>query len=347
MKYGIVIAILAGLLPATGCEFQNAPSSAGDAGSAAPTTDAGSGARDAEAAPGARTADALPDGPYLVVLGTGQDGGYPQAGTKERDAWSPELRRMATSLALVDPASGERWLFEATPDFKEQLHKIDSLAPAEGIPGLAGIFLTHAHVGHYAGLIHLGREVIGADRVPVHAMPRMREFLSTNGPWDQLVRLENIELRPLADGEPVRLNERIAVTPFVVPHRDEYSETAGFRIEGPNRTVLFLPDIDKWERWEAQGTKIEDVVAGVDVAYVDATFYADGEVPGRAMGEIPHPFVTETMERFRDSAGGERSKIRFLHINRTNPIGFPNSPERRAVEEAGFRVARPLEVLSL
>ena len=292
-------------------------------------------------------AEPPPEGPYLVVLGTGQDGGYPQAGTKEEEAWRPELRRMATSLALVDPASGRRWLFEATPDFKEQLHQLDLLAPAEGIPGLAGIFLTHAHIGHYTGLVHLGHEVIGTDGVPVYAMPRMREFLSANGPWDQLVRYGNIELRPLAEGEPVRLNERISVTPFLVPHRDEYSETVGFRIDGPDRAVLFLPDIDKWERWEALGTRIEEVVAGVDVAYVDATFYADGEVPGRAMAEIPHPFVTETMARFAAAGAEERRKLRFIHINRTNPIGFPNSPERRAAEEAGFGVARFLEVLAL
>jgi len=301
----------------------------------------------ADPAPDAPAAANPPEGPYLVVLGVGQDGGYPQAGTKPGDAWRPERQRLATSLALMDPASGQRWLIEATPDFREQLHELDLLAPAEGIPGLAGILLTHAHVGHYAGLIQLGREIIGAHRVPVYAMPRMRAFLAGNGPWDQLVRLENIELRPLAAGEPVQLGERLAVTPFLVPHRDEYSETVGFRIAGPQRTVIFIPDIDKWERWDAQGTRVEEVVAGADVAYLDATFYADGEVPGRAMAEIPHPFVTETMARFASASPSERAKIHFIHINRTNPIGFPDAPERRAIEAAGFKVAQRLEVVGL
>lgn len=289
----------------------------------------------------------LPSGPYLVVLGTGQDGGHPQAGTEPGPAWAPELRRYATSIALVDPVSGERWLFEATPDFREQLHELDRLVPAAGTPGLAGIFLTHAHVGHYAGLIHLGREIIGASRVPVFAMPRMRSFLEENGPWDQLVRLANIEVRDLANGVPVRLNERVTVTPFRVPHRDEYSETVGFRISGPTRTVVFLPDIDKWERWEEMGTRVEDVVAGADVAYLDGTFFRDGEVPGRAMAEIPHPFIQETMRRFAGAAAEERARIRFIHLNRTNPAAFPASGERRAVERAGFRVAEMLEVLPL
>jgi pyrroloquinoline quinone biosynthesis protein B len=276
--------------------------------------------------------------PFVVVLGTGQDGGFPQAGMKPGPAWNGEYR-LATSLAIVDPVSGQRWLVEATPDFREQLHRLDLIAPAAGVPGLDGILLTHAHVGHYAGLIHLGHEVIGAADVPVYAMPRMREFLAANGPWDQLVRYGNIALRPLEDGVPVRLNARLTVTPFAVPHRDEYSETVGFVIRGPDRAVVFLPDIDKWERWDAQGTRIEDVIATADVAYLDATFHADGEIPGRAMADIPHPFVVETMRRFAPLTPAQRERVRFIHINRTNPVGLIGSRERQAVERAGFRVA--------
>ena len=290
---------------------------------------------------------ARPAAPYIVVLGTAQDGGYPQAGTAPGREWEPERRRLASSLAIVDPQSGERWLVEATPDFREQLRLLDEQAPRDGVPGLTGIFITHAHVGHYAGLIQLGHEVIGAEAVPLYAMPRMQAFLSTNGPWDQLVRYRNVELRPLADGRTVHLNERIAVTPFLVPHRDEYSETVGFRIEGPTRTVIFLPDIDKWERWDAQGTRIEEAIADADVAYLDGTFYADGEIPGRDMAAIPHPFIVETMKRFADSGADTKASIRFIHLNRTNPVAWSDSPERRAVEAAGFRVAVRLERVEL
>lgn len=297
--------------------------------------------------PVAEVSDAPSDVPFLVVLGNAQDGGYPQAGTEPGPAWRPERRRFAASLAVVDPLTGERWLFEATPDLREQLHELDRLVPTQGTPGLSGIFLTHAHVGHYVGLIHLGREIIGASGVPVHAMPRMADFLSSNGPWDQLVRLGNVQIRGLEDGRTVSLNERISVTPFLVPHRDEYSETVGFRIRGPSRSVLFLPDIDKWERWHEEGTRIEDVVREVDVAYLDGTFFQDGEVPGRAMDEIPHPFIVETLERFREASASERAKIRFIHLNRTNPALFGDSDERRRIEEEGFGVAGMLEVQAL
>lgn len=291
--------------------------------------------------------DVPTDRPYVVVLGVGQDGGYPQAGTPPGGAWEPERRRRASSLAVVDPVSGERWLFEATPDFREQLHDLDALVPRDGAPGLDGIFLTHAHVGHYTGLIHLGREIIGASGTRVYAMPRMRAFLRSNGPWNQLVELGNIAIHPMNDRQAVRLNERLRVTPFLVPHRDEYSETVGFRIDGPSRSVVFLPDIDKWSRWQELGTRVEDVVREVDVAYLDATFYADGEIPGRDMAEIPHPFVVETMRRFEGADAGARAKIRFIHINRTNPIGLAESPEREAVLRAGFGIAARLEIVGL
>jgi pyrroloquinoline quinone biosynthesis protein B len=280
--------------------------------------------------------------PFIVVLGIAQDAGYPQAGCANEccaAAWrDASLRRSPVSLAIVDPESGERWLIECTPDFPQQLHALDEIAPPENDTrgaDLAGIFLTHAHIGHYAGLIHLGREVIGADHVPLHIMPRMKTFLETNGPWDQLVALGNIELREMTADEGVQLNERIAVTPFIVPHRDEYSETVGFRIDGPNRSILFIPDIDKWEKWDR---RIEDVIAKVDVAYLDGTFYANGEIPGRDMAEIPHPFIEESLQRFSPLTGHERSKIRFIHLNHTNPALRAESAARSVIDANGMRV---------
>ena len=175
--------------------------------------------------------------PYLIVLGITQDGGVPQAGTKQHRGWKDTtFKRHIVCLGLVDPETSERWLFEATPDFREQLYLLDEAAPVEVKPGLNGIFLTHAHMGHYTGLMYLGHESLGAQDVPVYAMPRMREYLSANGPWEQLLRYNNIVLQPLADGVPVQLNSRLSVTPFLVPHRQEYSEVVGYRIEGPRRS---------------------------------------------------------------------------------------------------------------
>jgi pyrroloquinoline quinone biosynthesis protein B len=164
----------------------------------------------------------------------------------------------------------------------------------------------------------------------------MHDFLSRNGPWDQLVRLKNVVLLPMQNDISFKLNRRIRVTPVLVPHRDEYTETVGFRIIGPQRTAIFIPDIDKWEKWDR---RIEEVIASVDVAYVDGTFYTDGEIPGRNMAEIPHPFIVETMQRLASLPPSEKTKVRFIHLNHTNPALRPGSPAAQAIEQAGFRIA--------
>lgn len=293
------------------------------------------------------TSVAPPQEPYVVVLGTAQDGGYPQAGCRRDDCVERfegrGARALVASLGIVDPASGQRWIIDATPDFPSQLHRLERVAgiPRNGAPVLDGVLLTHAHIGHYLGLAHLGREVLGARGVPVFAMPRMRTFLEQNGPWSQLVSLNNIALRPLAAGTAVALNDRISVTPLVVPHRDEFSETVALVVRGPSRAILWLPDIDKWEKWE---TGIEAVVAQVDVAYVDATFYSAAELPGRDLREIPHPTVEETMQRF--AASPLRSRIRLIHLNQSNPL-LRDSTLRRTVRDRGFAVAEEQEIVSL
>ncbi len=289
------------------------------------------------------------DEPFIVVLGVAQDGGVPQAGDNDHPGWDDAARRrLVVSLGLVDPSSSERWLFEATPDIAEQLVRLGRIAPTRlRAPGLAGVFLTHAHMGHYTGLMHFGHESMGARGVPVYALPRMTEYLSTNGPWDQLVRYENIELRELTAGTPVKLNKRLSIRPFLVPHRQEYSEVAGFRIEGPGRSVLFIPDIDSWDAWDEAGVQLESVLAEVDVAYLDATFFADGEIPGRDMSGFPHPFIAHTMKRLAPLPPAQRAKVRFIHLNHTNPALWPGSEARKVIERAGYRVAEPLERVSL
>jgi len=289
--------------------------------------------------------------PYLVVLGIAQDGGYPHAGCSRpccAPAWSdPAARRFVSCLALVDPLSGGRWMFDATPDFRDQLQLLERLAPASGgaaPPGLDGIFLTHAHIGHYTGLMQLGREVIGARQVTVFAMPRMRAFLTANGPWSQLVALDNIRLRTLEPDEPVRLPCNVEVTPFLVPHRNEFAETVGFSLRGPRHAALFIPDIDKWDRWERD---VGELVRTHDRCFLDATFHAAGEVPGRDMSRIPHPFFAESRERFAPLDPLERARIRFIHLNHTNPMLRPESPAARDVRAAGFGIAEQGERFAL
>jgi pyrroloquinoline quinone biosynthesis protein B len=292
--------------------------------------------------------DAPQDRPYTVVLGIAQDGGVPQAGSFLDPRWDdPARQRDAVSLGIVDPRSGRRFLVDATPDFRRQTLELFRISRGAAKPVLDGVLLTHAHIGHYAGLMFLGHESIGAKGVPVWAMPRMAEFLRTNGPWSQLVAYGNIELRPLEADVPALLETDLSAVPVPVPHRSEFSEVVAFRIDGPNRSVLWLPDIDSWREWDEWGVRLEEVLAEVDVAYLDATFFADGELPGRDMSRIPHPFIRTTIERLKSLPASERAKVRFIHLNHTNPALDADSEARREIEAAGMAVAEEGEIVEL
>ncbi|WP_394391684.1 MBL fold metallo-hydrolase [Shewanella woodyi] len=277
--------------------------------------------------------------PYLYILGVAQDAGYPQTGCYAEHCmpgWNDlSLRRGAVSLGLIDPASNKKYMFEATPNFPEQLYELEKEAPSEQFE-LDGVFITHAHIGHYSGLMFLGREAMGADNVPVYVMPKMGQFLKNNGPWNQLIKYNNIELQPLKNNHSQELGS-VKVTPFIVPHRDEYSETVGYRIEGPSKTALFIPDIDKWSEWE---TSIVDAINTVDYALIDATFFADGELPGRDMSKIPHPFVSESMALFQTLSSQQKKKVWFIHFNHSNPLINPDSKESKQVKANGFNIAK-------
>ncbi|MFK7946784.1 MAG: MBL fold metallo-hydrolase [Saprospiraceae bacterium] len=277
--------------------------------------------------------------PYFTVLGIAQDAGYPQVGCEkeccQRVIENSDLKRRVVALGLVDPSTGERWLFEATPDFREQYNELMRIEPK--IDTLSGIFLTHAHIGHYTGLMQLGREVMGTKNVPVFAMPKMRRFLYSNGPWRQLTALNNIKINKLTADSTIVLNEKLSVKPLLVPHRDEFSETVGFIIQSKEKSLLFIPDIDKWSKWNRD---ILALIRQVDYAFLDATFYKNGEIKGRDMSEIPHPFVEESITLFNNLSKSDKAKVYFIHFNHTNPLLNHNSTAHQNVTNNGFFVAK-------
>ena len=276
------------------------------------------------------------ENPYIVVLGVAQDAGYPQAGCNKtccEYAWKDHSKRKNVScLAIVDPISKEQWIFDATPDVKFQLQLLEEKS---SFNPLSGIFLTHAHIGHYTGLMHFGKEVMGSRNLPVYCMEKMQDFIKTNAPWDQLVKIGNINLKLLQNDSSIVLNERITVTPFLVPHRAEYSETVGYKIEVNKKSLIFIPDIDKWELW---GKKITELIKKVDYAFLDGTFYKNGEL-NRDMSEIPHPLVKESMNLFSRLSLVDKQKIHFIHMNHTNPLLIEGSQAQKEVKKKGFNIA--------
>lgn len=287
-----------------------------------------------------RTDSLVPEGElFLVVLGIAQDGGYPHAGCR-RDCCrlvyeGKKEKRSPVCLGLVDRSAGKVFMIEATPEFAGQWRHLQEVADCRTQQAPDGILITHAHIGHYTGLMFLGREVMGARNVPVWVMPRMERFLWENGPWRQLIDLQNIVTRPLWADSAVQLTANLRITPFLVPHRDEYSETVGYRIESPRKKVIFIPDIDKWDKWPRD---ITAEVRSADHALLDATFYQDGELTGRSMKEVPHPFVEETMQRFSAEPLQVKKKVIFIHFNHTNPLLW-DEKAKKEVRNAGFSIA--------
>ena len=266
--------------------------------------------------------------PQAIVLGVAQDGGHPQPGCS-LSCCRNTPGHLTTCVAVID--DGKAWLLDAGPDFGRHLKRLDQ-HNAE----LVGVLLTHGHIGHYTGLMYLGREAMNTDRLPVWAAPRLAGFIINNGPWDQLVSAGNIDLRTIDVGQPFQLSHRLTAAAFAVPHRGEYSETIGFRIAGPDRALLYAPDTDSWNGWD---TPVEDHVRGCDVALLDATFFYAEELPGRGIAEVAHPLVTDSLHRFSSLPDQERAKINFIHLNHTNPLLDPESPEYIRVARSGMSVA--------
>ncbi|MEL6530245.1 MAG: MBL fold metallo-hydrolase [Pseudomonadota bacterium] len=284
----------------------------------------------------------------LIVLGAGQDAGAPQIGSFTDNG----QYLYPSSLGLIDRENDQRFLFDATPAITRQLAdleqatRLDRTKPPR--PGLRidGVFLTHAHIGHYFGLAYFGREAAGAKDVPVFAMPRMAKFLRSNGPWSQLVELGNIAITEMAEGQVTVLSDALRVQPIIVPHRDEFSETVGFRITTPDKRAVYIPYLDSWDEFaKTSGSSLEELVEEADFLFIDATFWDDNELVdengmGRDMSEIPHPRVKATMDRLQPLPEPQRRKVHFIHYNHTNPIRDRQSVESFTVEARGFHVAR-------
>ena len=275
---------------------------------------------------------------FIYILGNVQDAGLPHIGCQHKfckEKFNEFEEYFTTSIAVVDPLERKYILFEATPDLPYQLNYLEKEIFNEFLLP-ESIYITHAHIGHYTGLMYFGREALGAKNLMVKVLPKMGDFLRTNGPWNQLVDINNIQIQNLNFGLNTNELRNITVTPIQVPHRDEYSETAGFIIEGRNKKALFIPDIDKWEKWNKN---LKQLVYEFDYLLLDSTFYDSDEI-NRDISEIPHPLVIETINLLDDLSREQKDKIYFIHMNHTNLMLDPSSELTKLVTDKGFNITR-------
>jgi len=284
-------------------------------------------------------AAAAAPGPEAIVLGIAQDGGVPHAGCRQtlcvEARHDPSKRRLVASLGLKDPAAGKTFLVDATPDLAMQIERIG------GIPD--AILLTHAHIGHYLGLAQLGREVLSTRDLPVYATASMASFLRANKPWSRLVERGNIAIREIEPGREFALSGNLSATAIRVPHRDEDSDTVAYLFRGPRHRILWLPDIDRWEKWDR--SLAEFAREPGSTLFVDGTFDSADEIPGRSIADIPHPLVPDTLARWA-AAGPHAGRLFFVHLNHTNRLLWDPAAVRE-VEARGAAVAQEGDRLPL
>lgn len=294
----------------------------------------------------APTAEKSKTGIQLIVLGNVQDAGSPQLGCNKeccKDLWkNPDLKRKIISMGVMDHQYQKNYLLDASPDISSQLQLLQQEHTTPKI--IDGIFITHAHIGHYTGLMYLGKEGASTQNIPVYAMPKLAGFLNNNGPWSQLVTQKNIVVNEMQNEHPVTLSPNLKITPIQVPHRDEFSETVGFLIEGPEKKALFIPDIDKWGKWKYN---ITDFIKKVDYAFIDATFYNATELNNRDISTIPHPLVEESMQLFNNLSPEYKKRVYFIHFNHTNKLLNPESNESKTVIKNGYNIARMGDIVAL
>ena len=281
---------------------------------------------------------------FITVLGNVQDAGYPHIGCEKfccNENFNSATVNFVTSLGITDLVDKKSFLLEATPDISMQLKFLKKIYNSSTI--IDGVFITHAHIGHYTGLMYFGREALGAYKVPVYVMPKMKLFLESNSPWNQLIDLNNIQLSEIFHNKNINISNNLEIVPFTVPHRDEFSETVGYKVIGPNKSALFIPDINKWNLWDKD---IVEEVKDVDYAFLDATFFKDGEV-NRSMEEIPHPFVVETLNLFKNESDELKNKIYFIHFNHTNISLQDKNTVIDSISKLGYNFTRFGDQLSL
>ena len=285
---------------------------------------------------------------FVISLGTAQDGGYPHIGCLESCCIEAQkkisLKRLIASIAIVDSKKKKFWIIDISPNINEQLIILNKYIKDYSLKSFGGIFLTHAHIGHYAGLLNLGLEALNLSEIPVYVFPRMRMFIKKNAMFQQLIDNKNIVLKDMNQLVDIELNRDIAIESFLVPHRNELSETAGYRIKSKDKTLIYIPDIDSWEDWNI---KLEKLVGDNDILILDGTFYNKKEIKHRDITKIPHPAIEDTMRILKDIDCKEKSKIYFTHLNHTNKVLDTKSKEYNTVITSGYNILKDKKVFNL
>ncbi len=295
----------------------------------------------------------------LLVLGAGAGGGSPQW-----NCGSPVSRAVRRGQGGVKPrtqssiavtADGERWcLCNASPDLGAQIFANPALHPKElRHSPINSVIVTNGDVDHVAGLLTM-RE---SQPLRLYGTGRVLDFLGENKIFSVL-NPQFVAREPLVLDKKFEVKNKLEegigvfVTAFAVPGKIALwleEEKSNFGTESEDTIALEISDAQGAKFFyipacAAMEDKLKERICGAELVLFDGTLWENdelkknkvGEKTGQRMGHMNNSGAEGAMAAFEGL--GVKRKV-FIHINTTNPILLPNSPERKLVERNGWEVA--------
>ncbi|WP_290050204.1 pyrroloquinoline quinone biosynthesis protein PqqB [Amycolatopsis solani] len=284
---------------------------------------------------------------WFRVLGSAAGGGSPQwnCGCLVCTAVRAGAAPARTQSSVAVSADRRRWfLLNASPDVRAQIEAFPALHPREGRASpVEAVLLTDAELDHTLGLLLL-RE---ARALVLYATPAVHKTLSDgSGVLRTLERYCPVDWRAVVPGTAIALADGLSCRAFDVPttKRDrfgsgtDHGRVVGYRLTGDGRTLVYLPGLP------ALTAAVCAEIEGCDCLLIDGTCWRDDELArlglaaktSREMGHLPLDGPDGTLARL---PALDVRRVVFVHLNNTNPILLPGSPERRAVAASGMEVA--------
>lgn len=285
------------------------------------------------------------------VLGVAAGGGFPQwnCACQQCSAARAGTVEPSAHAGLAVSASGRVWhLINATPDVARQIECQPVLHPGPGPRDspVASVILTDAEFDHTIGLLIL-REGAALD---VYATAPVLRWLEDEFPVRRLVAdYASFRWHEVAVNEPFTLSDGLVLTLFPVAEKPpRYTghtapapgAVAGCRVEDPatGGRMVWAPQIGHWN------DALKQELDAASYALVDGTFWTEdemlsarvGTLPAAAMGHLPLGGEAGLAARVATTAAGRKL---LVHINNTNPIHDPSSPQRQALAALGVEVA--------
>ncbi len=284
----------------------------------------------------------------VTVLGSAQDGGFPEWDCNClncRLSRQNALKFRFRSSLAVESENGCIVVLDASPDLKSQISMLRpysrriSEAYAGRVAPIDAILITHAHWGHIMGLLELSAGY--PFKIPVYCSHYVASIIRSSRIFKSLVDGNFIDIIEFGDGDVLDVVDwrgrrtGLKFEAFKVPHREDFTDTYGFKVFDKKSSIVYIPDI------KTLSNNILSRIEGSNALFFEGTFYWEDElwrISGirRTSTELGHIPMVESLSILKELQVNLKY---YIHLNHTNPTLRSNSDERRTIEKAGLKIA--------